>query len=338
MPRLSILDLAFVPAGATPADALRNTLDLAQHAEQWGYHRFWLAEHHNMVGIASAATAVVIGYVAAGTRTIRVGAGGIMLPNHPPLVIAEQFGTLESLYPGRIDLGIGRAPGTDPQTIRALRRAPGADSFPQDVLELQAYFGPVQEGQSVQAVPGAGLNVPLWILGSSLFGAQLAATLGLPYAFASHFAPAALLPALETYRDSFKPSPQLSRLYAAAGVNVFIAETDAEARRLFTSAQQQFTNLFRGVRGQLRPPIDDIDDYWTPAEKVQVSAMLTCSFVGSPETVRRGLEQFLEQTGVDELIVVSAIYDHAARLRSYEALAKIWQTVAFASAVESIGS
>lgn len=324
MPRLSILDLAFVPMGATPADALRNTLDLAQHAERWGFHRFWLAEHHNMVGIASAATSVVIGFVAAGTKTIRVGAGGIMLPNHSPLVIAEQFGTLESLYPGRIDLGLGRAPGTDQRTLQALRREPGADSFPQDVQELQSYFGPLQKGQAVQAVPGTGLPVPLWILGSSLFGAQLAAHLGLPYAFASHFAPAALLPALAAYRDGFQPSQQLDHPYSAAGVNVFIAETDAEARRLFTSTQQQFTNLIRGVRGQLRPPIDDMDAYWAPGEKVHASSMLACSFAGSPETVRRELDQFIERTGVDELIVASAIYDHAARLRSYELLASLW--------------
>jgi luciferase family oxidoreductase group 1 len=323
MPALSILDLAFVPAGAAPADALQNTLDLAQHAERWGYRRFWLAEHHNMVGIASAATAVVIGYVAAGTRTIRVGAGGIMLPNHAPLVIAEQFGTLESLYPGRIDLGLGRAPGTDQRTVRALRRDPRADSFPQDVLELQAYFAPAQQGQPVQAVPGAGLAVPLWILGSSLFGAQLAAMLGLPYAFASHFAPAALEPALHAYRNGFKPSPQLDRPYVAAGVNVFAADSDAEARRLFTSAQQQFTNLLRGAPGRLQPPLDDIDTYWTPPERAQASAMLTYSFVGGPETVRSGLDAFIERTGVDELIVASAIYDHAARLRSYEILANV---------------
>ncbi len=233
MPPLSILDLAFVPEGGTPADALRNTLDLAQHAERWGYRRFWLAEHHNMVGIASAATAVVIGYVAAGTRTIRVGAGGIMLPNHSPLVIAEQFGTLESLYPGRIDLGLGRAPGTDQRTLLALRRDPmSADRFPDDVVELQQFFEEAQPGQKVQAVPGAGLKVPIWILGSSLFGAQLAGILGLPYAFASHFAPAALIPALQAYRREFKPSKQLERSYAAAGVNVFAAETDKDARRL----------------------------------------------------------------------------------------------------------
>jgi luciferase family oxidoreductase group 1 len=323
MLQLCILDLAFVTAGATPSVSFRNTLDLAQHAERWGYHRFWLAEHHNMIGIASAATAVVIGYVAAGTRTIRVGAGGIMLPNHAPLIVAEQFGTLESLFPGRIDLGLGRAPGTDQHTIRALRREPGADSFPQDVMELQAYFGPVRKGQIVQAVPGAGLNVPIWILGSSLFGAQLAAMLGLPYAFASHFAPAALLQALQAYRSGFKPSPQLDHPCTAAGVNVVVADTDAQARRLFTSVQQQFTNLFRGTPGRLQPPIDDIETYWTPVEKAQASAMLTCSFVGSPETVRRGLQNFIEQTGVDELIVASAIYDHAARLRSYELLADL---------------
>ena len=320
--KLSILDLAFVPAGATPAAALRNTLDLAQHAEPWGYHRFWLAEHHNMPGIASAATAVVIGHVAAGTRTIRVGAGGIMLPNHAPLVIAEQFGTLETLFPGRIDLGLGRAPGTDQLTVRALRRNPlSADSFPNDVAELQAYFQPVREGQAVQAVPGAGLRVPLWILGSSLFGAQLAAMLGLPYAFASHFAPDALLPALEVYRQSFAPSRQDERPYTAAGVNVFIADTDAEAHRLFTSAQQQFTNLVRGAPGKLPSPIDNIETYWVPAEKERASAMLKYSFVGSPETVLRGLQQFAEQTAVDELIVVSAIFDHAARLHSYKLLA-----------------
>jgi luciferase family oxidoreductase, group 1 len=324
MPPLSVLDLAFVVEGATAAIALKNSLDLAQHAEQWGYRRFWLAEHHNMVGIASAATAVVIAYVAAGTKAIRVGAGGIMLPNHSPLVIAEQFGTLESLYPGRIDLGLGRAPGTDQRTLTALRRdAMSAQSFPDDVLELEKYFQPARPGQAVQAVPGAGLNVPLWILGSSLFGAELAAALGLPYAFASHFAPAALFPALHRYHNAFKPSKQLDRPYAAAGVNVFAADTDAEARRLFTSAQQAFVNVVRGRRGRLPPPIDDIDSYWTPDEKAQVSAMLERSFVGSRETVRAGLEEFSKQTAVDEPIVAAAIYDHIARLRSYEILAQI---------------
>src|SRR5687767_7544820 len=272
MPAVSILDLAFVPDGGTPADALRRSLELAQHAERWGYTRFWLAEHHNQAAVASAATSVVIGYIAGGTRTIRVGAGGIMLPNHSPLVIAEQFGTLETLYPGRIDLGLGRAPGTDQRAMRALRRDPmSAESFPQDVVELQALFGPRRPGQVVEAVPGTGLNVPLWILGSSLYGAQLAAALGLPYAFASHFAPADLLPALATYRANFKPSQQLAAPYAMVGVNAVVAETDAEARRLFTSVQQAVTNLLRGARGQLKAPIDDIESYWTPAEKAQAS-------------------------------------------------------------------
>jgi luciferase family oxidoreductase group 1 len=327
-PPLSILDLAPVPQGSTPGQALRNSRDLAQHAERWGYHRYWLAEHHNMVGIASAATAVAIGYVAEGTSKIRVGSGGIMLPNHAPLVIAEQFGTLESLYPGRIDLGLGRAPGTDQLTLRALRRAPDtADAFPRDVLELQAFFSSLQPGQQVQAVPGTGLEVPIWILGSSLFGAQLAAMLGLPYAFASHFAPDALMQALQVYRATFEPSRQMTRSCAMAGVNVVVAETDAEARRLFTSAQQAFANLLRGARGPLRPPIDDIETYWSPAEKVRATNMLTYAFVGSRETVRRGLEDFIAKTGVDELIVASAIYDHQARLRSYELLAEIWSAL-----------
>ena len=321
--RVSILDLAPVPEGSTPAVALRNTLELAQHAERWGYTRFWVAEHHNMTGIASAATSVVIGYIAGGTKTIRVGAGGIMLPNHSPLVIAEQFGTLESLYPGRIDLGLGRAPGTDQRTLLALRRSPmSADTFPEDVVELQALLGPVREGQRVQAVPGSGLSVPIWILGSSLFGAQLAAQLGLPYAYASHFMPHALMPALETYRSTFKPSTQLDRPCAMAGINVFAAETDAEAHRLFTSVQQSITNRLRGVPGRLPPPVDDIERYWTPAEKAEVSARLACTIVGSPRTVRDGLTAFLDRTGVDEIIIVSAIYDHSARLRSYELVAE----------------
>ncbi|MES2359767.1 MAG: LLM class flavin-dependent oxidoreductase [Gemmatimonadota bacterium] len=323
-PLFSVLDLAPVPAGSTPVDALRNTLDLAQHAERLGYHRFWLAEHHNMTGIASAATAVVIGYVAGGTRTIRVGAGGIMLPNHAPLMVAEAFGTLESLYPGRIDLGLGRAPGADQRTMRALRRDPAsADSFPQDVLELQAFLSPVKPGQRIQAVPGAGLDVPLWILGSSLFGAQLAAELGLPYAFASHFMPDALMDALDVYRTAFKPSAQLERPYAMAGINVFAADTDAEARRIFTSAQQQFTNLLRGTPGRLPPPIDDIERYWSPIERAQASARLAMSFVGSRETVASVLAEFIEMTGVEEIIVASMIYDHAARVRSYEILADV---------------
>jgi luciferase family oxidoreductase group 1 len=323
MTALSVLDLAFVPSGATPAHALRNTLDLARHAERWGYTRYWLAEHHNMIGIASAATSIVIAHVAGGTKSIRVGAGGIMLPNHSPLVIAEQFGTLESLFPGRIDLGLGRAPGTDQRTLRALRRDPlAAASFPQDVLELQAYFGDLQPGQAVQAVPGTGLKVPLWILGSSLYGAHLAGALGLPYAFASHFAPDELMPALASYRESFRSSAQLEKPYVMVGANVIAADTDAEARRLFTSAQQAFTNLLRGARGQLRPPIDDIEAYWVPDERAQVMRMLACSFVGSGATVRAGLTRFVADTGADEVIVAAAIYEHAARLKSYELLAE----------------
>src|SRR3954470_16548059 len=306
---LSILDVAAVPPGSTPRTALHNTLDLARHAERLGYNRYWLAEHHNMVGIASAATAVVIGYVAAGTSRIRVGAGGIMLPNHAPLIIAEQFGTLETLYPGRIDLGVGRAPGTDQRTLRALRRDPtSADTFPQDVLELQALLGPLQPGQVVQAVPGTGLKVPIWILGSSLFGAQLAAMLGLPYAFASHFAPDALMPALQVYRERFQPSHQLERPYAMVGVNVIATETDEEGRQLFTSTQQQFTNMLRGTRGQLPAPIDDIESYWSPVEKEQASKMLACSFVGTPEAVREELGSFVERSGADEAIVAAAIH------------------------------
>ncbi|MGY2050880.1 LLM class flavin-dependent oxidoreductase [Methylobacterium sp. JK268] len=328
MPPFSVLDLAPIPLGSTPGEALRNSLDLARAAERLGYTRYWLAEHHNMTGIASAATSVVIAHVAAGTQRIRVGAGGVMLPNHSPLVIAEQFGTLAALHPGRIDLGLGRAPGTDGRTLRALRRDPAAsDSFPQDVLELQALLGPVQPGQVVQAVPGAGTQVPLWILGSSLFGAQLAAMLGLPFAFASHFAPDALDQALEIYRARFEPSAQLDRPHAMVGVNVIAAETDAEARRLFTSAQQSFTNLFRGTRGQLLPPIDDIETYWTPAEKAQASRMLACSFVGSRETVRAGLRDFLDRTKADEIMVAAAIHDHRARVRSYEILAELREDV-----------
>ena len=319
---VSILDLAPIVAGSTATEALRNSLDLAQHAERWGYHRFWLAEHHNATGIASAATAVVIAHVAAGTSKIRIGAGGIMLPNHSPLVIAEQFGTLAALHPGRIDLALGRAPGTDQLTLLALRRTPSsADSFPQDVLELQALLGDPQPGQAVQAIPGTGSHVPLWILGSSLFGAQLAAALGLPYAFASHFAPDALLPALDLYRAEFRPSEQLQTPYAMVAANVIAADDDERARRLFTSQQQSFTNIFRGTRGQLPPRIDDIEAYWSPEEKARVSSMLRRSFVGSAETVQDGLASFVEETGADELIVATAIHDHSSRLRSYEILA-----------------
>jgi len=320
---VSILDLVPIILGETPREALRKSLDLAQHAETFGYKRYWVAEHHNMTGIGSAATSVVIGYLASGTKTIRVGSGGIMLPNHPPVVIAEQFGTLESLYPGRIYLGLGRAPGTDSRTLRALRRDPTREaSFPQDVLELQQFLAPAKSGQAVRAVPGAGTEVPIWILGSSTFGAELAAEFGLPYAFASHFAPDTLLVALDIYRRQFKPSKQLDHPYAMVGVNVVAADTDEEARRLFTTIQQSFTNLVRGAGGKLQPPIDNIDGYWNSAEKHYASRMLKYSIVGSPETVRRELEGFVESTKADELMIVTSIYDHSARVRSYEIVAE----------------
>ena len=325
---LSILDLVPVTQGATPREALRKSLDLARHAERLGYRRYWVAEHHNMTGIASAATAVVIGYLAGGTSTIRVGAGGIMLPNHAPMVVAEQFGTLESLYPGRIDLGLGRAPGTDQQGLRALRRDPArADEFPEDVQELQAFLAPVQPGQVIQAVPGGGLNVPLWILGSSTFGAQLAAHLGLPYAFASHFAPDALMEALAVYRARFQPSTQLDKPYAMIGVNVVAADTDEEARYLFTTIQQAFTNLARGRPGPQQPPIKDIEQYWSPAEKLRASHMLKYAVVGAPETVREGLRRLVAATQADEVMVVSNIYDHAKRVRSYEIVSEVARVV-----------
>lgn len=321
----SVLDLAPVAAGATAADALGNSLQLAQHAECLGYRRYWLAEHHNMPGIASAATAVVIGYIAGGTKKIRVGAGGVMLPNHSPLVIAEQFGTLESLYPGRIDLGLGRAPGTDMATTRALRREnkSNGEDFPQAVAELQGYFEPAEPGQKVRAIPGAGLRVPIWLLGSSLFSAQLAATMGLPFAFASHFAPTDLMQALHLYRARFQPSRQLKQPYAALGVNVVAAATDAEARRLFTSHQQAFTQLRRGTPGQIPPPVDDIESYWTLAEKAMASQSLLCSVVGSEETVERGLRKFIEVTQPDEVIVTGLMNGQAERLNSYQLVAKI---------------
>ncbi len=320
----SILDLCPVVEGAKPADALRNTLDLAQHADAWGYNRYWLAEHHNMPGIASAATSVVLGYVAGGTNRIRVGSGGVMLPNHSPLVIAEQFGTLESLYPGRIDLGLGRAPGTDQRTMRALRRnAVDADQFPQDVMELQMYFEEVSPGQLIQAVPGGGLDIPIWILGSSLFGAQLAAAMGLPYAFASHFAPDALYQAIDIYRASFKPSAQLQKPYVMPGINVIIAETDRQAKFLFTSLQQQFINLRRGTPGKLPKPIEDINDYCSLAEKAMIDRALACSFIGSPDTVQQDMAEFIKRTQPDELIVTAAVYDHASRLRSFELLSEL---------------
>ncbi len=325
MTPFSILDLAPVAQGSTPADALKNSLSLAQHAEKLGFLRFWLAEHHGMKGIASAATAVVIGYVAGGTKTIRVGSGGIMLPNHAPLIIAEQFGTLESLYPNRIDLGLGRAPGTDQLTARALRRdlASRAEQFPHDVQELQAYFAPAVEGQALRAVPGEGLKVPLWILGSSLYGAQVAAALGLPYAFASHFAPDEMMRALELYRSTFQPSDQLDRPYAMLTVNVFAADTDAEARRHFTSLQQAFLSLRRGRPGQVPPPVDDIEAFWSPAEKAGLEHALSCSFVGAADTVEKGLRDFLARTRPDELMIAGHFYDHSARLRSLEITAEV---------------
>jgi luciferase family oxidoreductase group 1 len=338
---LSVLDLAPIVRGSDAARAFRNSRDLAQHVEACGYRRFWLAEHHGMPGIASAATSIVIAHVAAGTSRIRVGAGGIMLPNHSPLVVAEQFGTLESLYPGRIDLALGRAPGTDPLTARALRRhhaGDAADAFPQDVLEVMHYFQPPAAagspepapkgsvyamGSTVRAIPGEGLRVPVWILGSSLFGASLAAALGLPYAFASHFAPAQLMEAIALYRREFTPSEHLDRPYVMLGFNVIAADTDEEATHLFTSIQQAFLNLRRGQPAQLPPPVAGFGDHMAPAERAMLGQALACSAVGAPDTVRRGVEAFVARTNADELIITSQIYDHAARLRSYEILAEV---------------
>ncbi len=321
---LSVLDLAPIVEGADAADALRRSLDLARHAERLGYRRFWLAEHHGMPGIASAATAVVIGHVAGGTSRIRVGAGGIMLPNHAPLLIAEQFGTLGSLFPGRIDLGLGRAPGSDQLTVRALRRLPqAAGTFPQDVVELMEYFRPSHRRPLVRAVPGEGVEMPIWILGSSLFGAELAAELGLPYAFASHFAPAALMQALELYRLRFKPSDQLDRPYVMLGVNVFAADTDEQGRRLFTSLQQAFVNLRRGHPGKLPPPDQTLGERLAPGDLHLVDEMLAYTVAGAPETVHRGLEGIVARTGADELMLTSQIYDHDARLRSYQLTAEV---------------
>jgi luciferase family oxidoreductase group 1 len=320
----SVLDTTPVLQGSDATQAFRNTLDLAQHAERWGYVRYWLAEHHNMPGIASAATSVVIGHVAGGTSTIRVGSGGVMLPNHAPLVIAEQFGTLASLYPGRIDLGLGRAPGTDGRTAQALRRnLQGGDTFPQDVLELQSYFQPLQPGQLVRAIPGAGLNVPIWLLGSSLFSAQLAAYLGLPFAFASHFAPDAMLQALAIYRENFRPSEQRDTPYAMLGLNICAADSDAEAPRLFTSLQQQWTLLRRGSPAALPPPVDTMDAIWSDMERDGLQHALARAIVGSAETVGRKLKAFIAETDADEIIMTSQIFDHRARLRSFEIVAQI---------------
>ena len=322
--RYSLLDLSPILLGGSPAESFRNSLDLAQHAERWGYYRYWVAEHHNLPGVASAATSVVIGYLAGGTTTIRVGAGGIMLPNHAPLVIAEQFGTLESLYPGRIDLGLGRAPGGDQATARALRRNLGSsgDTFPRDLIELMDYFRKVESKQAVRAVPGEGIDIPIWLLGSSDFSARLAAELGLPFAFASHFAPDYLLAALQLYRESFKPSQHLSKPYAMVGVNVVAADVDAEAWRLFTSLQQQFLSLVRGRPGQLPPPVDDMNGRWTATEQEHVERMTRVSAVGSVATVKERLRAIVSQTAADELMLTAHIYDHEARLRSFELAAQ----------------
>ncbi|MPS36046.1 LLM class flavin-dependent oxidoreductase [Stenotrophomonas acidaminiphila] len=323
---LSVLDLAPVCEGATPGQAFANMLDLARHAERWGYRRYWLAEHHNMPGIASAATSVLIGHVAGGTSTIRVGAGGIMLPNHSPLQVAEQFGTLASLYPGRIDLGLGRAPGTDQATARALRRYfDSADQFPQDVAELLHYFEPVQPGQGVQAVPGAGIDVPVWLLGSSLFSARLAAGMGLPFAFASHFAPDAMDEAVALYRRDFRPSARLQAPWAILALNVVASASEAESRRLFTTQQQSFVNLRRGRPGRIPPPVDDIEAFWEPHEKAGVERALACTVLGDPQQVGEGLAAFAARHRPDEMMLTANIFDHAARLRSFELAMQAWQ-------------
>jgi luciferase family oxidoreductase group 1 len=322
-PAISILDLVRVTEASSPRQAIDNARDIAAHVEDLGYTRYWVAEHHNMAGIASAATSLVVQHIAAGTKRIRVGAGGIMLPNHAPIIIAEQFGTLAQLFPGRIDLGLGRAPGTDGLTVRALRRSlEASDNFPQDVLELQAYFAEVGPNQRVQAVPAGGTHVPLWILGSSTYGAQVAAEFGLPYAFASHFAPAQLMDALAIYRARFKPSDQLAKPHAMMGVNIIAAETDAEAKFLATTQQMSITNIFRGVRGLSRPPIADIETYWTPMEKAQARQWLQRSIYGSRQTVTAGIEALVAETGVNELMIVCDVFDHAKRLKSFELIAE----------------
>ena len=325
MTPFSVLDLSPILEGSDAAQSFRNTVDLAQHAERLGYRRYWLAEHHGMPGIGSAATAVLIAHVAGATSTIRIGAGGIMLPNHAPLVIAEQFGTLESLFPGRIDLGLGRAPGTDQVTARALRRAltSDADQFPQDVVELMQYFQPASTAKRVHAVPGEGLNVPLWILGSSLFGAALAAELGLPFAFASHFAPSQMMAALAIYREHFQPSAQLDRPYATLGFNVIAADTDDEARFLASSMQQAFVNSRSGRPSRLQPPLPDYEQGLVPHEREIIDQVLNCSAIGSPRSVRQGLETFIARTGADELMITSHIFSQSARLRSYAITAEI---------------
>jgi luciferase family oxidoreductase group 1 len=324
--KLSVLDLVRVRDNGTPHSALEDSRAMARHAETLGFERFWVAEHHNMPGIASAATSVVIGYLAEATSRIRIGAGGIMLPNHAPIVIAEQFGTLAQLYPGRIDLGLGRAPGTDQPTMRALRRSlTNSDNFPQDVMELQAYFSADQQPGQIQAVPAAGTEVPLWILGSSTYGAQMAAYLGLPYGFASHFAPDMLAAALAAYRAQFQPTTRCPQPYAMVGVNIIAADSDADARRLATTQQMSFANIFRGTRGLSQPPIDDIEDYWSPVEKAQAQRMLARSIIGSPGTVRAEIQALLAETLAEELMIVSDVYDLAARKRSLEIIAESMQ-------------
>lgn len=323
--RLSVLDLAPIVVGGSAAEALNNSLDLARHVEQWGYERFWLAEHHSMPGIASSATAVVIGHIAAGTSKIRVGAGGIMLPNHSPLIVAEQFGTLESLFPGRIDLGLGRAPGSDQATARAVRRGLNQNNeFPELLYELRSYFDPSLNPENrVRAIPGEGLNIPIWLLGSSGYSAQLAGLLGFPFAFASHFAPDFILPALQLYRDHFHPSESLSKPHVMIGMNIIVADTEEEARILATSKEQQFLDMIRGRGGgQLKPPVENMDELWTEHERATVKRQLSYSITGTIATVREMLPKFIERTGADEIIVVSTVYDHKARLRSYELLAE----------------
>ncbi|MDO9709127.1 LLM class flavin-dependent oxidoreductase [Paracraurococcus lichenis] len=333
MALLSILDLAPVPEGSDAGQALRNSADLARHAEGLGYNRFWMAEHHNMPGIASAATAVALAHVGAATKRIRIGAGGVMLPNHAPLIIAEQFGTLAALHPGRVDLGLGRAPGTDQVAAHAMRRnlAGDVDDFPRDVIELMRYFEPAQPGQRLQAVPGAGLDIPVWILGSSTYGAQLAAMLGLPYAFASHFAPAMMMEAIAAYRAEFRPSARLEKPYVMLGLPVFAAESEERARFLFSSQQQAFLNLRRGMPGKLPAPVEGFDAQIDPRGRMILEQALGCAVVGGPEAVRRGVQDFVARTGADELMVAAAIHDHAARKRSYEILAEAWGGMAQAA-------
>ena len=325
---MSVLDLVMVNSGGSPGESMRNSLDLARHVEQWGYKRYWLAEHHNIAGIASTATSILIGFIAGGTSAIRVGSGGVMLPNHAPLVIAEQFGTLESLYPGRIDLGLGRAPGTDTKTAMALRRNldGSEEDFPNSVMELQNYFAPPNPRAKVRATPGEGLNVPIWLLGSSVFSAHLAAMLGLPYAFASHFAPAYLETAVEIYRDKFQPSEALKEPYVLAGVNVVAADNDKEANRLFTSLQIRALGMIRGKPILFPAPVDDMGGIWSMPERYAVGEMLKYSFVGGPATVKKGLQSFLDMTQADEIMAVSHIYEHTARLRSYEILSILSST------------